>query len=166
MSATADEAWFRPMRRFKQALGREDCWRVLAAAKRGVLSVKGDGGYPYGVPINFVADETTGTIYLHCAREGHKLDAIRRDARVGFTAWRETRQDEDGWSWHLESVVAFGRAELVADPARTLAAARRIGLRYFPDASEVEAVLARSLAHVQIIAIHVEHLSGKRVHER
>ena len=166
MNAMTEEMQFRPMRRFKQAVGDEDCWRVLADVKRGVLSVRGDGGYPYGVPINFIADEAEKTLYVHCAREGHKIDAIRRDARVCFTAWRETRKDEDGWSWHVESVIAFGRAELVEDPGLTLAVARQLGLRYFPDEAEVEAVLARSLSHVQIIAIHIDHLTGKRIHEK
>lgn len=166
MAVTSEEMQFRAMRRFKQALAPEDCWRVLADAKRGVLSVQGDGGYPYGLPINFIADPAEKTLYVHCAREGHKIDAIRRDARVCFTTWREMRRDEDGWSWHIESVVAFGRAELVEDPARTLAVARRLGLRYFLNESEVEAALARSLARVQIIAIPIDHLTGKLVHEK
>ena len=157
---------FRGMRRAKQALGGEACWRVLAEAKRGVLSVNGDGGYPYCLPVNFIADDTEGVLYFHGAKEGHKIDAIRRDARVCFTAWRETRCDEDGWSWYVESVIAFGRAELVTDSERTRAIARELGLRYYPNEAEVEAVLARALKNVQIIALHIEHLTGKIVHEK
>ncbi len=49
-----EEMIFRPMRRFKQQLPEEDCVSILENAYRGFLSVVGDGGYPYCVPINFV----------------------------------------------------------------------------------------------------------------
>ena len=43
---------FRELLRKKQALGEEECREILKTAKRGVLSVLGDGGYPYGMPMN------------------------------------------------------------------------------------------------------------------
>lgn len=76
---------FRPMRRFKQQLTEADCFAVLQTAKRGVLAVHGDDGYPYAVPLNFVFDPDARTLYFHMAVEGHKLDAIRRDSKVCFT---------------------------------------------------------------------------------
>ena len=70
-----DKTPFRPMRRFKQQMTNEECIALLRKAPRGVLAVLGDGGYPYTVPLDFVYDD--GKIYFHCAKEGHKLDAIR-----------------------------------------------------------------------------------------
>ena len=46
---------FREMLRFKQQLSREECVEVLKTTLRGVLSLNGDDGYPYGVPINHYA---------------------------------------------------------------------------------------------------------------
>ena len=43
---------FRDMRRQKQAISAEDCIELLKNETRGVLSMIGDDGYPYGVPIN------------------------------------------------------------------------------------------------------------------
>ena len=43
---------FRRMRRFNQQLSEEDCIAVLKTERRGVLSMIGDGGYPYGIPMN------------------------------------------------------------------------------------------------------------------
>ena len=68
---------FREMRRKKQALSYEDCARILREERRGALSVIGDMGYPYAVPLNFYYDEAEETIYFHCAREGHKIDALK-----------------------------------------------------------------------------------------
>ena len=44
---------FRKMRRGKQALSQEEIRNLLTLETRGVLSVQGDDGYPYGCPINF-----------------------------------------------------------------------------------------------------------------
>ena len=44
---------FREMRRYKQAVTAETCAEILKTEKRGVLSVIGDEGYPYAVPLDF-----------------------------------------------------------------------------------------------------------------
>ena len=41
---------FREMLRKKQQLSDEECIGILKNELRGVLSVNGDDGYPYGVP--------------------------------------------------------------------------------------------------------------------
>ena len=69
---------FRPMRRIKQQVSEEECIKILKEEPRGVLSVLGDDGYPYGVPIDHYYDEETGKIFFHGAKEGHKIDALRR----------------------------------------------------------------------------------------
>ena len=43
---------FRKMRRFKQEISQEECIRVLKEQPRGVLSIMGEDGYPYGVPLD------------------------------------------------------------------------------------------------------------------
>lgn len=68
---------FRKMRRFKQELNETECKKILKNEVRGVLSVIGDDGYPYGLPIDYWYDEIENRIYFHGAKEGHKLDAIK-----------------------------------------------------------------------------------------
>ena len=70
------------MRRSKQALDIEETLRILEHAYRGVLSVIGDGGYPYSIPVNYVFED--GKLYFHSAREGHKIDAIRACDKACF----------------------------------------------------------------------------------
>ena len=76
------EGIFRPMRRKKQALSRQECEAVLKRGSSGVLALLGDGGYPYAVPLSYVYED--GRIYFHCARTGHKLDAIRKEEKASF----------------------------------------------------------------------------------
>ena len=48
---------FREMRRRPQALSHEEIVDLLKKETRGVMSVQGDDGYPYGVPINHYYNE-------------------------------------------------------------------------------------------------------------
>ena len=59
---------FRELVRIKQKLSMEECISILKKEKRGVLSVNGDGGYPYRMPMNHWYDEESGKIYFHCGK--------------------------------------------------------------------------------------------------
>ena len=72
---------FRKMRRFKQELSKEECMEILKNEPRGVLSVLGDDGYPYGMPVTHWYNEKNGKIYFHGAKSGHKIDAIKTVTR-------------------------------------------------------------------------------------
>lgn len=155
---------FRGMRRKKQQISEEECVALLELEKRGVLSVVGDDGYPYGVPVDFIYEE--GTIYIHGAKQGHKIDAIRACDKVCFTTWNSGCKKAGNWYWTLQSVIAFGRAELVEDRMITEEMTRKLGLKYYPSAEAVDEEMARDISRVQLIAVHIEHLSGKLVNEK
>ncbi len=72
---------FREMRRAKQQLTKEECIRILKENKRCVLAVLGDSGYPYAIPLNYFYDETSGKIYFHGAKSGHKIDALHKNSK-------------------------------------------------------------------------------------
>lgn len=71
---------------------------VLHKAARGVLSLHGDDGYPYGLPLNYVYDEENQTLYFHGTKTGYKIDCIKKDPKACFTAILEEGISEDGWS--------------------------------------------------------------------
>ena len=52
------------------------------------------------------------------------------------------------------------------DAEVTLRAVREIGLKYYPTAEEVEAEIAHAISRVQVIALTIEHMTGKLVHEK
>lgn len=157
---------FRPMRRNKQQVSADECRAVLQTAKRGVLSVHGEDGYPYGVPLNFVFDAQTDTVYFHAAKEGHKLDAIRRDSKVCFTVMDDGYKVEGDWAWYVKSVVVFGKAEVIADDAARDKWLRALAAKYFPPEENVEADMARNAPRALVVAVRIEHMNGKLVHEK
>ena len=157
---------FRKMRRFKQEVSQEECVNILQTEKRGVLSVIGDEGYPYAIPMDFYYDAEEKKIYFHAAREGHKMDAIKRCDKVCFTTWNRGFQKEGDWAWNVTSVVVMGRAELVSDTELANEKLRKLALKYYPTVEEVEAEMQRDAHRVQMIAIRMEHMTGKLVNEK
>ena len=152
------------MRRFKQALTREECAAILHGEKRGTLAVIGDGGWPYALPINFWYDEEADKLYFHCGRAGHKHDAIRACEKVCFTV-RDAGQSAGDWSYFVHSVIVFGCARFVEDPALKLEKARAYGAKYIPTQEELEREL-RGIDRMELVEITVKHMTGKRVHEK
>ena len=75
---------FRDIVKKKQKLGHQECIEILKNEKRGVLSVVGDNGYPYGMPLNHFYDERDGKIYFHSGKTGHKIDALKNCDKVSF----------------------------------------------------------------------------------
>ena len=106
---------FRPVTRFKQALSDTECREILKNEKRGVLSVLGDDGYPYGMPINYWYSEKDGLIYFHTGKKGHRTDAIRRCDKVSFCVYDEGFVREGEWALNIKSVIVFGRIRIVED---------------------------------------------------
>ncbi len=157
---------FRPMRRFKQAVPEAECKKILTEEKRAAFSVIGDEGYPYTIPINYYYDEEENRIYFHGAREGHKVSAIKSCDKVCFTTWNTGFKKEGCWEWNVTSVIVFGRAKLIEDRNLTEDKARKLALKYYPTAEEVEEELAHGIDRVQLFAIDIEHMTGKLVNEK
>lgn len=157
---------FRKVRRVKSEISVEAAKELLRTNKRAAFAVNGDDGYPYAIPIDFYYDEPENRIYFHCARVGHKLDAIRANDKVCFTTWNDGEKVEGDWAYYVSSCVVFGRARLVTDRALTEEKLRVFANKYYPTPEEAEAEIQKDIAKVQLVAIDIEHISGKRVHEK
>lgn len=155
---------FRPMRRFRQELPEEACLELLRTARRGVLSLAGDDGYPYGVPMNFYYAQ--GRIYFHCAREGHKIDAVRRCDKASFCVLSEPVRNPGEWWNCFTSVICFGRIREVTDGDERMALLRALGQKYFPEGYDLADDLRKNGPQAAVLAFSIEHLSGKRVREK
>lgn len=156
---------FREMRRFKQQISREECIRILKEQLRGVLSVIGDDGYPYGLPIDHWYCEEDGKIYFHGAKEGHKIDAICRCDKASFCVMDQGFRKEGEWALNINSVIVFGRIRKVTDPEKAKEICTNLCRKFTDD----EAYLAHELEHafprVQCLELTPEHMTGKLVNE-
>ena len=156
---------FREMRRKGQQVPQEECVRILTQEKRAVLSVNGDDGYPYAVPINFYYDTAENAIYFHSAMKGHKTDAMQNSDKVCFTVHDRGYKKED-WSYFVTSVIAFGRASIVTDREIKRDKLRLFGQKYFPETVDIEEELDSGMDHINLVRIEIEHMTGKLVNER
>ncbi|MEE0955075.1 MAG: pyridoxamine 5'-phosphate oxidase family protein [Eubacterium sp.] len=157
---------FRKMRRFKQQISDEECVRILKEEPRGVLAVKGEDGYPYAFPIDYIYDD--GKIYFHCAKEGHKIDALKKDSRVSFCVYDHGYKKEGDWAFYINSVIIFGRIRFIEDREETIRRVRDLGRKYYPDPAEAdrEAVKYGDRGTVQALELTIDHMTGKLVHEK
>jgi len=152
------------MRRIAQQLTQDECVGILENAYRGFLSVNGDGGYPYSVPMNFVYSD--GHLYFHCAKEGHKTDAVRRSDKVCFTVLDNPVREPDNWWYHVKSVICFGKARIIDDDAERDLRLRKLGAKYFPEGYDLDGEMRRNGPRADVIDFTILHVTGKRVKER
>ncbi len=116
---------------------------------------------PYVVPVNFGYQD--GVIYIHSAAEGQKIDMIKKNPRVCF----EVDSDHHlipaakacDFGTGYRSVIAFGQASVVTDPA-----GKKEGLDVImaQHGGPPGPYRDKSLQRVVIIRITVESMTGKK----
>ncbi len=155
---------FRPMRRGRQQLTNEACEEILRNATSGTLALLGDADYPYAVPLSFVY--TDGIIYFHSAKSGHKIDAIRHHDKASFCVIAMDEIHGEEFTTYFRSVIAFGRITIVSSPNEKLEGVRLLGRKYNPgDEAALSREIEKSLAHMELLRLDIEHLTGKEAIE-
>lgn len=157
---------FRKMRRFKQEVSLEECEKILTDEIRGVLSVIGDDDYPYGIPVDFLYEKKDNAIYIHGAKEGHKIDSIKKNNKVSFTTYNKGFLKDNDWALHPTSVIIFGKADLIDDIKVAEDKCCKLALRIYPNKEDIEEEIKLALDKVQLIKINIEHITGKTVTEK
>jgi hypothetical protein len=135
---------------------------ILAEARVLYLGLR-DEPAPYVLPVCFGHEQ--GTLYVHSAPAGAKIDLILADPAVGFSASTEmTVQPAPtpcGFTSRARSVVGTGRARIVEDDAE-----RKRGLdaimRHYADSASAHRYAPGPLSRTCVIAIRVESICGKR----
>ena len=156
---------FRPMRRFKQQITDAECKEILKNEKRGVLSLLGDNGYPYGLPLSHFYSEDDNKIYFHGAKEGHKIDAIKNYDKASFCVYDSGYRKEGEWALNINSVIVFGKIRLVTDPELTREICTKLVQKFTDDQEYLEKELKNALPRVQCLELEIEHMTGKLVNE-
>ena len=156
---------FRELQRKNKALSKEECIRILKTEKRGVLSVNGDCGYPYGMPMNHYYHEDDGKIYFHCGKAGHRLDSLKKDGKVSFCTHDEGYREEGQWPLHIKSVIVFGKIDIVDDMAQIIDITAKLSRKFTQDEAYIKEEINRSARATLLLVLTPEHICGKSVEE-
>ena len=156
---------FREMRRKKQALPKEDCAAILNRGTSGVLALAGDNDYPYAVPISYVYDGEK--LYFHCAKSGHKLDAICRNPKASFCVIDQDQIVSEEYTTYFRSVIAFGTIRILEEETEKRAAIQLLAQKYAPNHTieAREQAINREWSPLCMLEMSIEHLTGKEAIE-
>ena len=156
---------FRELVRKKQQISQEECIQILKNEKRGVLSVHGDGGYPYGMPLNHYYCEEDGKLYFHSGMTGHKIDALRQNSKVSYCVYDEGYRKEGEWALNIRSVILFGQIEFLEDREKIYEISRKLSYKFTDDTAYIEREIEHSGPRTLMFALTIEHMTGKLVNE-
>ena len=152
---------FREMVRKHQQLTRETCIELLKNEPRGVLSLIGDDGYPYGLPIDHWYNEEDGCLYFHSGKTGHKVDAMKTCPKASFCVYDQGCREDGDWALHMKSVIVFGKIEIVEDHEKAIALTRALSFKYTSDAAYIEEEIRKYGHEVLVFRLVPEHMTGK-----
>ena len=156
---------FREMRRKRQQLTEAECIKILKKNTSGVLAVLGDDGYPYAVPLSYVYDN--GSVYFHCAKNGHKHDAIKTCDKVSFCVIDQDLVVPQEYTTYFRSVILFGRASFLVDEDEIRSSIEKLAIKYHPDDNKDnrDSAIEKEYKALCMVIIQIEHMSGKQAIE-
>ncbi len=157
------------LRRKDRVMSRKESEDCLAGTLVGRLGTADPEGMPYVVPMNFVYEPEGQTIFLHCARWGHRLENLAGNPLACFEV------DEPGplvpsgpypcnTTQIYKSVICFGRASIVTDPAERDRALRMFVRKYvdrLTPGREYDPALP-SAGSTVVIAFRIDRMTGKQ----
>ncbi len=157
---------FRKLNRVKQELGKDECIKILKEELRGVLSLNGDDGYPYGMPMNHFYVEEENRLYFHGGKVGYKIDCINRNNKCSYCVINSGKKRDDHWSLIFNSVIVFGKIYFVEDIKEIERISKLLSYKFTSDEKEIEKEIIESINHTKMFYIEIEYMTGKKVNER
>lgn len=124
-----------------------------------------DGEFPYIVPLSFGLQREGEklTLYYHSAKEGTKVDLLKKNDHVSFEADCSQRlifdEEKGNCTTEYESVVGRGRIEFIED-GEDKEKALRILMRHYR--REEFSFNAAMIPQTAVLKLTVLSLSGKR----
>jgi nitroimidazol reductase NimA-like FMN-containing flavoprotein (pyridoxamine 5'-phosphate oxidase superfamily) len=146
-------------------LSPEACIAVLNLGTSGTLAVAGDNGYPYAVPLSYVYHDKK--LYFHCAKTGHKLDAIQRNPKVSFCVIDQDQVASQRFTTYFRSVIVFGKAHILTSTPEIRKALELLASKYAPQesAERRHQEIERELEALCVFELSIEQMTGKEAVE-
>lgn len=156
---------FRELLRKNKELPTAECIDLLKNETRGVLSVLGDGDYPYGMPMNHWYNEEDGCIYFHCGNVGHRLEALKKHEKVSFCIYDSGYRNPGEWALNVKSVIVFGRVEIIDDRSQITEITTKLSHKFTQDEAYIQEEIRQHSSRTLLLKLTPEHICGKRVTE-
>jgi nitroimidazol reductase NimA-like FMN-containing flavoprotein (pyridoxamine 5'-phosphate oxidase superfamily) len=156
---------FREIVRKKNVISQNECIEILKTELRGVLSVIGDGGYPYGLPINYFYNEEDGHVYFHSGKSGHKIDSIAKCDKVSFCVYDSGYREDGDWALNIKSVILFGRIRALDDFDKAMDICRKLSCKFTADSEYIEKEIISFGKNTLCLELIPEHITGKIIKE-
>jgi len=152
---------YREMRRKDRQLLDVDAFNILAKGEYGMLATSDMQNLPYVVPMSYVYVDNC--IYLHCATEGQKLDNIKENPKVSFCVVGDTKVIPENFGTAFESIILFGKAEIIQDKQEMVKGLRALVNKYSYDYKvQGEEYINKDAGSTRVIKINIEHITGKQ----
>lgn len=150
----------REMYKKERQVSEERVKEMLLSSTEGTLSMHGDDGYPYSLPMNYIY--LNDAIYMHTANRGYKIDALRQNSKVGFSVIARSQIAPELYTTKYESVVATGDVEFVDDPQERLLVMETFVDRFSPGLQEGgQKFIKAAIDRTAIIKINIREMKGK-----
>lgn len=151
------------MRRNDRAQDRDFSLALIDRCTHGVMALSTGEAVPYCLPLSFVRNGDD--LYFHCAKEGRKLDLLRRFPQVCVTFVGDDRPafvPPAMYTTYFQSVIVTGTASEITDPAEKTEALRALCQKVTPEHMEgFEAAIEKSLAVTAVWRVRMEEITGK-----
>ena len=120
-----------------------------------------DGEKPYLVPLNY--GYRHNCLYIHCAKEGKKLDLLRKNNNVCFEIESDVKiisgEKACQWTTSFRSVVGYGEIEIIEDQQQKIEALKilmtHFGAPHLQDFDE------RTVQRTTILKLNIAEMTGK-----
>ncbi len=136
---------------------------LLNTCHVGRLGTIGRDGYPMVKPLNFAYQDNR--IYFHTAREGEKIEDLKRDNRVCFEvdlpiALVKSKGSPCRAEYLYRSVIIKGRAHIVEQESERLEGLTLLMQKYQPEGGYGD-VPPEKLGITGVVRIDIEEMIGK-----
>jgi nitroimidazol reductase NimA-like FMN-containing flavoprotein (pyridoxamine 5'-phosphate oxidase superfamily) len=148
-------------RKEKEIKSKEEIESIIKSSKvcRVAFSLNGE---PYIVPMYYGYKDNY--LFFHSAKQGKKIDMIKKNNRVCFEIDINTNIIDTGvpcnWKNSYSSVIGFGKAEIIENFNEKLNALNTIIDHYSP--GTIYKFPKENVSKTAIIKIEIEEITGKK----
>lgn len=152
-------------RKDREVTDRGEIIAIMKACDVVRLGLVDEDGYAYIVPLNFglEANDERVTLYFHSAKEGHKLDILRKNPQVSFEmdcGHELVFNDAIGnCTMNFQSVMGRGRISFIDDPEEKFRALTLLTDDYHESHFEFN---PKSMPVTTVYKLEVESMTAKR----